>query len=78
MKENRYCCICDNKIEEKKIEGLKRLVCMKCQKITGGYKKKEKYFVEQLREYLLENNYYMIDSIVLILRSYLRKRNETH
>ena len=78
MKENRFCCICNSKIREKKVDGILTRVCMKCQKITGGYKKEEKYFVKELREYFQESDYYMIESIILILRSYLRKKAENN
>lgn len=76
--KNRYCCICDNKIEEKKVDEILTYVCMKCQKITGGYKKEEEYFVKKLREHFLEDDYWRIEDIVMILRDYLRRKNETH
>lgn len=73
MNEDRYCFICDTKITEEKIEGIKRPICKKCLIITGGYNKKEEYFVKELRAYFREDEYYKIGSMVWILRKYLDK-----
>jgi len=71
--EVKYCCICDNEIKKRKVNGRLTSVCMKCQKITWGYTKKEEYFVKELRDYLLEGDFYMIENILAILRSYLKR-----
>lgn len=75
--ENRYCFICDTKITEEKIEGIKRPICKKCHYITYGYKKEEEYFVQGLRGCLREDDYYKIDSIIWILRRYLKRMEAT-
>jgi hypothetical protein len=76
MKEKRYCFRCNKKLETKNVDGIPATVCMKCRITTPGYKKEEVYFVKELQKYLNENEYYLIDGIVYILREYLEKIRE--
>ena len=72
--EDRYCFICNTKIKKRKVDGRLTSVCMKCQGITGGYKKEEEYFVKELQSYFSKDRYWEIDNIVFILRKYLKIR----
>ena len=66
----RYCTICNAELEMANIGGIKRLMCVPCDRLESGYTEDEMNLVCDLQKYFRINERWKIKELLHIFRKY--------